>query len=36
MTWRDAVMFLLLWLAIGLIFGPFMGKKIKEMGGDEE
>lgn len=36
MTWRDAAMLLLIWVAIGLIFGPFIGKAIKAMNGDEE
>jgi hypothetical protein len=36
MTWRDAVMLILVWIAIGLIAGPFIGKAIKTMRGDKE
>jgi hypothetical protein len=36
MTWRDYAMLLLVWLAIALIFGPFIGRANKKMNGGKE
>jgi hypothetical protein len=36
MTWRDGMIILLVWLAIGMIACPYIGEAIKTMRGDEE